>query len=488
VNASGVVVCGPFTSARSARSLVPMRRPSLSVRASFLAAACVAAALSVPERAHALTPEERTARSEGIRDVAADNGISAGYLLAGIANAETRLSHCWSELTWACEGPSSPDCSGPVVAGAGDGPCSLMEGGLGMFQFDGGTFDETIARDGDGVLLLSGNTTKAVDFVVDMVMRSVYADANSPAEAKAWLNEVTVDGPLWDAWITTVTHYYNGCVPGSCGVFDQRYQHYDDSAREVFDEQGAAFWDVALGACDPIAPEGALLEETDTCFTKGGPLPYWRVGIGGESNLHVWTGTTADTEAVNFAEWSLNFAEAGRYLVEVSAPNATSTQATYVVDRAGTSEGVVLDQSTADGFAPLGEFEFAEGGEQRVFVGDNTGEADGRKLVADALRLTRLDLPGPTTAGAGGAGGGGDGGAGGAGGADDGGGGATGEATSDNDEGCACRTAGATGADERSPRAALAAVAIAIFARRRRRDRKRASKSARGAHTPDSLR
>jgi hypothetical protein len=464
-----------------------MRCSVLSLRAS-LVTLCVATAVLAPDRAHALTPEERTARCEGIRDVAADNGIAAGYLLAGIANAETRLSHCWSELTWACEGPSSPDCGGPVVAGAGDGPCSLMEGGLGMFQFDGGTFDATIARDGDGVLLLSGNTTKAVDFVVDMVMRSVYADANSPAEAKAWLNEVTVDGPLWDAWITTVTHYYNGCVPGSCGVFDQRYQHYDESAREVFDEQGPAFWDVALGACDPIAPEGALLEETDPCFTKGGPLPYWRVGIGGESNLHVWTGTTDDTEAVNFAEWSLNFAQAGRYLVEVSAPNATSTQATYVVDRAGTTEGVVLDQSSADGFAPLGEFEFAEGGNQRVLVGDNTGEADGRKLVADALRLTRLDLPSPTTTGAGGAGGGAEGGTGGEGGASDGGGGAAGDESFDVDEGCACRAAGGLGDDARSNRTAIAALAIAIVALRRRRARAHAPRSEWGAHRADALR
>ncbi|MCA9614322.1 MAG: hypothetical protein KC586_16315, partial [Myxococcales bacterium] len=84
-----------------------------------------------------LTAAQRRVRAGEIRDAAAANGITQGWLLAGIADAETRMSHCWSELTWACQGPNSSDCGGgPVVAGAGDGPCSLRQGGLGMFQFD----------------------------------------------------------------------------------------------------------------------------------------------------------------------------------------------------------------------------------------------------------------------------------------------------------------------------------------------------------------
>ena len=87
-------------------------------------------------------PAARRTRSEAIRDAAASRGMTTGVLLAGIAQVETGLSHCWSEATWACQGPNSPSCGGgPVIAGAADGPCSLQEGGLGMFQFDGGTFD-----------------------------------------------------------------------------------------------------------------------------------------------------------------------------------------------------------------------------------------------------------------------------------------------------------------------------------------------------------
>lgn len=440
----------------------------LSPRRVLVSAIVLAAAtLSSGAVADPLTDAERTERCVRIRDVAADNGISAGYLLAGIAQAETSLSHCWEELSWACQGPDSPDCAGPVVAGAGDGPCSLMEGGLGMFQFDGGTFDETIERDGDGVLLLAGNVTRAIDFVLNMVVFSQYVDVDTPEEAKAWLNTVTVGGPQWDAWIKTVTHYYNGCVPGTCGVYNQRYQHYSDAGTTVFEEQGADFWVVDIPPCAPIPAEGRLLEETDTCFTKGGPLPFWRVGIGGESNLHIWTGTIEGDQSVNFAEWSLSFDEEGLYQVEVSVPKGTSTQAAYLVEHAGEVSTVVVDQSAAaDGFVDLGSFEFDTGVGQRVSLGDNTGDTESRRISVDALRLTRLDGGGGEGGGSAGpgstsAGGGGDDGFGGAGGGDD-------LIFDGDDEGCSCAVAPDP---ERSDGRSLALLAAAglLFGRGRRR-------------------
>ncbi|HJL19489.1 MAG TPA: MopE-related protein, partial [Sandaracinaceae bacterium LLY-WYZ-13_1] len=193
-----------------------------------------------------LTASERRMRAAQIRDAARANGIEQGWLLAGIADAETRMSHCWSELTWACMGPNSPDCGGgPVVAGAGDGPCSLREGGLGMFQFDAGTFEDTLAREGDRVLSIAGNVAAAVDFVVRMVIRSAYVPGvDTRAQAIDWINGVRIDNGRWDAWIRTVTHYYNGCAP-SYSCFSSRYAHYRDNTTGVFHEMGADFWAVA---------------------------------------------------------------------------------------------------------------------------------------------------------------------------------------------------------------------------------------------------
>ena len=196
-----------------------------------------------------LTSAERRVRAGQIRDAAAASGITQGYLLAGIADAETRMSQCWSELTWACMGPNSADCGGgPVVAGAGDGPCSLRQGGLGMFQFDAGTFDDTLAREGDRVLSIAGNVAAAVDFVVSMVKRSTYvAGVDTDAQAIEWINSVRINNAQWDPWIRTVTHYYNGCRP-SYSCFSSRYAHYRDNTTGVYDEMGAEFWGMTSGS------------------------------------------------------------------------------------------------------------------------------------------------------------------------------------------------------------------------------------------------
>jgi MYXO-CTERM domain-containing protein len=193
-----------------------------------------------------LTAAERRARAGQIRDAAFDSGLTQGWLLAGIADSETSMSHCHSELTWACRGPNSSDCGGgPVVAGAGDGPCDLRQGGLGMFQFDAGTYDDTLRREGDRILSIAGNVEAAVDFTVAMVIRSVYIDGvDNREQAIAWMNGVRVGNERWDPWITTVTHYYNGCTP-SAGCFDSRYARYRDHTSDIHGEMGADFWNVS---------------------------------------------------------------------------------------------------------------------------------------------------------------------------------------------------------------------------------------------------
>lgn len=242
----------------------PALRPlALGLFAAALAA-CVAPSLDegppgdsadTDGKTSSLTASQRKARATLIRDVAAERGLTNAVLLAGIADSETQLSHCWSELTWACKGPVSADCGGgPVVAGAGDGPCSLKQGGLGMYQFDAGTFSDTLARDGTAVLTLRGNIERAVDFVVDMIRDSVYVGGvTTDEQAKAWINSVVVGGAGYDAWITSVTHYYNGCVKGSCSVFWDRYDRYDSHTQGLVDELGASFWNASPLAAAELA-------------------------------------------------------------------------------------------------------------------------------------------------------------------------------------------------------------------------------------------
>ena len=100
-----------------------MRSPHAAPLALLGLVACAEPATSVIETG--LTAEERRLRLELIRDAAAEMGVHNAALLAGIAVSETNLAHCWSEATFACQGPPSPSCDGgPIIAGSADGPCA----------------------------------------------------------------------------------------------------------------------------------------------------------------------------------------------------------------------------------------------------------------------------------------------------------------------------------------------------------------------------
>jgi hypothetical protein len=189
------------------------------------------------------TPTTRLKNATAIRDVAAAAGITNSAVLGGIAQSETGFAHCWRDATWSCRGPNSTSCDGgPVVAGSADGDCSIEEGGLGMFQFDAGTYADTIAREGAAVLTLDGNIRKAVDFVADRVMEDI-SGIKTKAEALAWINKIPMvagDARL-EQWASLLACRYNGCCNSSTTCTTRR-AGYRDNAIDVFNEFGAAFW------------------------------------------------------------------------------------------------------------------------------------------------------------------------------------------------------------------------------------------------------
>ena len=213
----------------------------------------------------ALSSIAKLARYTQIRDAAQARGLGNAFLLAGIANDETNLAMCWSEATWACQGPSSPDCGGgPVIAGASDGPCSDQQGGLGMFQFDAGTYADTIGRYGSNVLTVDGQVGAAIDYAVNMVKISAYTtNAETDDKARAWIASFDPNNPtLRDQWISTVVRYYNGCQP-DWDCWSARYQTYSDGLQAAIDEPGGlAFWNVDAGTrCGSSPPVVGAIEQ-----------------------------------------------------------------------------------------------------------------------------------------------------------------------------------------------------------------------------------
>ena len=153
------------------------------------------------------------------------------------------------------------------------------------------------------------------------------------------------------------------------------------------------------GPCGTIGLSGGVIDNGDACFVDGGPATGLRsVTTAGYNDNLVWTHTTDDATEQDFAEWSFNFASEGRYLVEAytSAAFAESKQAAYVVHAGVTDTTVTVDQTAADGWQPLGTFDFAQGAHQYVHLGDNTGEPGSAaiQLVFDAVRVTPADSTG----------------------------------------------------------------------------------------------
>src|SRR6185436_15273192 len=112
-----------------------------------------------------------------------------------------------------------------------------------------GTYAQTIARYGNGVLTVDGQVDAAIAYVVNMVKISAYTtNAETDAKARDWINNFDINNPtLRDQWIKTVLRYYNGCQPGwSC--WNPRYQTYSDGYRLAIDEPGGlGFWGAGGG-------------------------------------------------------------------------------------------------------------------------------------------------------------------------------------------------------------------------------------------------
>ncbi|MEO6774064.1 MAG: GH25 family lysozyme [Kofleriaceae bacterium] len=145
--------------------------------------------------------------------------------------------------------------------------------------------------------------------------------------------------------------------------------------------------------CGTIGAGGGIVDDGDPCFTAGGPAQFMRhVTDAGEGGLS-WTHTTTAASEANYGQWNLDFATAGTYHAEVytAAAYATSHAAGYLVQANGAEQSITIDQTTVDGWQPLGDIAFAAGGEQWIHLGDNTGEPTQEQLVFDAIRFTPLD-------------------------------------------------------------------------------------------------
>ncbi|MFO0670235.1 MAG: hypothetical protein U0235_11495 [Polyangiaceae bacterium] len=177
-----------------------------------------------------------------IKRIAAEEGVHNALLIAGIGAQETRLSQCWKDARDACQGPTSAACGGPVVAGAGDGPCSDRQGGLGMFQFDAGNYDETLRTYGKDILTEAGNVRAAVRLIVEKLRTCSNGPATTTPEAtRAFIDAAKPGTPQYDVFLDAMAHCYNGAGEKTCR-FQQVRAMYKGQIELLQSDAGPAFW------------------------------------------------------------------------------------------------------------------------------------------------------------------------------------------------------------------------------------------------------
>ncbi len=240
------------------------------------------------------------------------------------------------------------------------------------------------------------------DFV-DYPLWVAHYGANCPNLPAGWTD--------WKFWQYTSS----GSVNGISGRVDMNFFNGDEAALEAF-----ANWQAVCGdgvcspgedhsscpqdcpICENIPRQGRIVDETDVCFERGGTPSYWHPEQDGWDGSLLWTYTVAD-QVDNHGIWHLTFDEAGTYRIEAYTDGdwAESRQAKYQVQHAGTLDIVEVDQTAVDGWNLVGEFQFAAGGDQWVRLEDLTGEDVSLhvKIVFDAIRITRVDLPPEVDAG-----------------------------------------------------------------------------------------
>jgi GH25 family lysozyme M1 (1,4-beta-N-acetylmuramidase) len=128
------------------------------------------------------------------------------------------------------------------------------------------------------------------------------------------------------------------------------------------------FADYVPEPCEPIPPEGRIVDEVDACFEPAGNPEWWHDSDTGWDGALIYTYATDWADPENYCVWHLDFEQAGDYLLEVytAAPLALSQLASYQVHHDGADDEQVVDQSAFDGWQELGEFGFAAGGDQWV--------------------------------------------------------------------------------------------------------------------------
>lgn len=198
---------------------------------------------------------------DGVKKGARNRGITNTLLVAGIANHETNLAHCVDDYyVQQCKQapslPKSKSCKGgSVTIGNADGTCEA--GGLGLFQIDRGSQQDTVAVYGPRVLEVEGNTEIGIDYILDSQINCIEPDGPPSfgpdpeqwrRKATDWINGIKRGTANYNTFFTCVARYYNGCLERDGCDTAARAAEYRQNTEALITEFGEAYFAAPSGS------------------------------------------------------------------------------------------------------------------------------------------------------------------------------------------------------------------------------------------------
>jgi uncharacterized protein (TIGR03382 family) len=209
---------------------------------------------------------------------------------------------------------------------------------------------------------------------------------------------------VWDRW-SWGAHRDPGDKSRSYGGTHPHHDHLhielslDAAAKKTgffLEEQGPP----DIPRCDPLGPDGGVIDDHEPCTQFFGPSQYWRTELSGYGGGMRWTNAFESNEPSNWVRYIPEFTRAGDYEVEVHIDPefGRHRETRYAITHADGVAEVIVDQSDVSGWTKLGEFRFTTDQHHDVSIFDNAiGPVDEEQhIVADAIRFTaNTEIPGP---------------------------------------------------------------------------------------------
>lgn len=282
----------------------------------------------------------------------------------------------------------------------------MTDGALQLKQFLQSSFPQVSQIGGYACRAIVGNpsrmsvhsTGRALDIHIPLSGGSADNEAGDPIGN--WLianaESIGIQYVIWDR-----TQWTAERSPGTKGrKYNGQHPHHDHLHIELSVQGGQAMTDWFSGpktppsipACDSIPAGGTTLDNNSPCLRLAGAAQYWRSEQGaGEGGDLIWTNAFQSSAPSNWAQWTLQLEDAGRFEVEVFIDPAFGqfSEAKYRIAHGTSSTTTLVDQGQANGWTKLGVFDFNAGANQTISVYDNASfsPSNAKRVVVDAIRL-----------------------------------------------------------------------------------------------------